>query len=124
MLYHTVIAMKREMLETALQYMQTAFDTSGRSKGQRGGIDSLVPAAISIVILSLVLGAGGLILGGMQDSVTDNSTADNLIQDGVSGLQELGGFLPTVVVVIVAGLLIALVVGLRRFQGAGGATGA
>ena len=81
-------------------------------KAQLAGAPNMV---LTFVITVIVLAVAGMVVGGIKDSL-DNSTyygssGMNATTKGGIGLQKFSTFLPTIAIVLVASLLIAIVVG-------------
>lgn len=97
-------------------------NTNFLNQKRKGVVEGLTNASLSIVIFAIIAAAGAIILAEFGSQTTDgNATA--VISEGQSALTDLAGWLPIVVVVLVAGLVIFLVVrglGGFRFGGAGG----
>lgn len=88
------------------------------SEKSRGQFNALVPAVIGLVIVSVVLGFGALIVDDIQDEIADQSgntsIAFNVTQEGLNGLDTLGGFLPVIAIVIAAVIVLGIVIGIQR----------
>lgn len=80
---------------------------SAARAGQFGGVDSLVPLALSIVILAIVVGLGALILNEMENTTTD-ADATGVLNTGVTALQDFADFFTIIVVVGVAAVIFLL----------------
>jgi hypothetical protein len=72
-------------------------------------IKDLAPIAIAFVVIAIVLGVGADVLDTIQDSQTENSTAYNASGNGLSGLEELSGWLPTLATVVAASVVIGVI---------------
>jgi len=71
---------------------------------------SEVPAAVqTLVVIGIFLAVGALILAGVQDQTTANSTAYNVTEDALGGLASLGDFQSLIGLVIAAAVILGLV---------------
>jgi hypothetical protein len=77
-------------------------------KGQ--SVSGLTALAIAMVILVIIVAVGARILDTVQQAQTANSTADNLTKKGLLGLAEFGNWFTIIVLVGIAGVIIAFVV--------------
>lgn len=92
----------------------------GKSKGQN--LQSLAAIGITFIVITLILSFGAQILSGLQaDQVTGatgcnatskaNCGADyNTTTYGLTSLQDMGSWLPTVALVVIAAVIIGIVV--------------
>lgn len=90
-----------------------------QSMKRKGQLNALPTAAISIVVFIIVVSLGSLILVGMNDSTT-NTDAQDILGEGVTAMSDFSGWTGTLVVVIVAAVILAIVTGLfwqRRMGG-------
>jgi hypothetical protein len=88
---------------------------SHRFKGQ---LSELPAAAISIVVLVIVVSMGILVLAGMNNSTT-NTAAQTVIGKGMTGLGTFGDWFSTIIIVIIAVVILALVMGFFAMRGRG-----
>jgi amino acid transporter len=78
------------------------------------GIDSLGGLAITFVVAAITIGFGSLILSELGDDVYSsdgNSTAYNITGDGEEALGKFAQWLPTLAIIVVAAVIIAVIVG-------------
>lgn len=82
------------------------------------GVRSLTPLAIALVVLTMVISVGGIMLAqfGNVDVVSNSTTADGIIQSGLSALETFGSFFTVIVVVGIGAVLLLL---LQVFRSAG-----
>ena len=66
---------------------------------------------LTFVVVAIVIAIGGMVLGGIRDTLTANSSEYNSTMKGLQGIEKWSTFLPTIAIVLVAALLIAIVVG-------------
>ena len=96
-----------------------------RKMNNKGQIDALQPLIVALVVIGIVLVIGFLIFAKVQDQIvdidsvneTDTSTFShgyNASQDVTSAMEDIPGWLPIIVVVVIGALLIGLVSFLRR----------
>lgn len=76
---------------------------------------SLAPAAIMLVVASIVISVGADIVDTVQDDQTANSYAYNVSSGGLEGLEAVGDWLPTIGLVTAAVIVIGVIV--KYFQG-------
>lgn len=77
-------------------------------KGQMG-IGSLLPIGITLIVLTIALGLGATVVDSVQDTQTSGTYAYNTSNYGLEALDEVGSWLPTVALVVVAVVIIGLV---------------
>lgn len=66
---------------------------------------------LTFAVVAIVIAIGGLVLTGIRDTLTTGSSEYNTTQKGIAGIGKWSNFLPTIAIVLVAALLIAIVVG-------------
>ena len=72
-------------------------------------LQQLAPFAILFVVTAIVLGIGADILDSVQDGQTADSYAYNITGSGLEGVDEVGGWLDTIGLVLGAGAVIGIV---------------
>lgn len=77
-------------------------------KGQ--ALQQMPGQVLTFVVVVIVLAVGGLVVAGVRDTLTVDTTEYNVTQDGLSGIQKFSTFLPTIAVVLISAILIAIVV--------------
>lgn len=78
-------------------------------KNKKGfGINELAPAAMSIIVIVVLVAVGAMVLGEMN-STTDNTDAQNVIGKGVEAMTTFGDWLPILVIVIISAIVIGIV---------------
>lgn len=82
-------------------------------KGQGITINFLAVAAVLFVIAAVVLSVGADVLTDIQEDYTDtyNKSAWNTSGQGIESLNELGGWLSTIALVVAAVIIIGLLFG-------------
>lgn len=83
--------------------------SKGLSVSQMGGL------ALAFVIVAVVVGIGATILTQVRTTQTANSIAYNASTSGLTGLDTMSDWLPTIAVIIAAAVVIGVIV--RYFQG-------
>jgi hypothetical protein len=71
-------------------------------------------AVVIFGTIVITLAVIALVVGGVQDQTTAGTAEFNVSQDGLTGLQNMGDFLPVVGLVIIAAVIIGLLVFFRR----------
>lgn len=71
-------------------------------------ISDLAPIAIAFVFIAVVLGVGATVLSSVQAGQTSGSFAYNASGNGLSSLDELSGWLPTIALVVAAAIVIGV----------------
>lgn len=77
-------------------------------KGQ--ALQNMPGEVLTFVVVVIVLAVGGLVVAGVQDTLTANTTEFNVTADGLEGIKKFSAFLPTIAVVLISAILIAIVV--------------
>lgn len=88
-------------------------DLKTASAGQFAGVDSLVPLALSIVLLAIVVGLGALILSEMENTTAD-ADAVSVLNEGITAMTDFADFFTIIVVVGVAAVIFLLLRVVRR----------
>ena len=79
---------------------------------KKGQIGNLYPTILALVLIGMLLGAGLLVLDKFQGAMTAGSKAQNGTLKAIDALYDIPNtWLAVIVVVIVAGLVIAILVG-------------
>jgi len=78
-------------------------------KAQRFTINDIGTIAIALVVAAVILGLGATILEKLQDTQTVNNTAFNATGFGLTGMNTMAEFLPTVAIVAVAAIVIGII---------------
>ena len=71
-------------------------------------ISDLAPIAIAFVFIAVVLGVGATVLTSIQAGQTASSFAYNASGNGLSSIDELSGWLPTIALVVAAAIVIGV----------------
>lgn len=80
-------------------------------KAQRGfTINDLGTIAISLVVVAIIIGLGATILESIQDDQVVNSTAFNTSGFGLTGMNTLASYIPTIALVAVAAIVIGIII--------------
>lgn len=79
-------------------------------KGQRSfSLNDLSGVAISLVTVAIIIGLGATILSNIQADQVVNSTSYNTSGYGLTGLNTLASYVPTVALVAVAAIVIGII---------------
>ena len=83
---------------------------------KKGVIDQLSPMVISLVAIGITLAVGFLVLAEISsnDAVMDNKNASVAVNETVSAMADIPGWLPIIVIVIIGALLLSLIAMFRR----------
>lgn len=73
-------------------------------------ISSLIPLGVAFVIIAFVISMGAEILQDLYDDQTADSYAKNATGEGLESLEELGSWLPTLALVVIAAIIIGVLV--------------
>ena len=73
-------------------------------------VGDLLPLAITFVVVAVALGLGASILSEIQDTQVANSTSWNATGYGLSGVNTLAKWLPTIALVIVIAVIIGILI--------------
>lgn len=85
---------------------------SYKRSGGIGGIGELPLAIIMLVVIGIILVIGAQITGTIQDDITDNTSAEyNATVDVLDSVDTTSGWLPTLALVIIAGVIISVLFG-------------
>ena len=78
-------------------------------KGQ--GLAGLGGLALSVVFIIILVAAGALILSEFQDSdaVAAGSIAENATLEGLTALDDLAGWMPLIVIIVIASVIIGII---------------
>lgn len=74
------------------------------------GIQSLVPLGVAFVVIAFVISMGAEILQSLYDDQTTDSYAKNATGEGLESLEELGSWLPTLALVVIAAIIIGVLI--------------
>lgn len=75
----------------------------------------LAPAGIALVIAGIVLTIGGDVMLDMRGQFSDSDTAYGVANYSLDGVIELSSWLPTIGLVIAAGIVIGIVIAAFAF---------
>lgn len=89
---------------------------SGKRKGQ---LNILPYAALSVTVFIIIVAMGSLILTGFNDS-TDNADAVSVLDEGQDAMSDFAGWTSTLVVIVVAGVVLSIILGLFVVKRGGG----
>ena len=89
-----------------------------KAKTMKGNfsIGDIGPIAIVLVVAIIMVAVGAMILGEMNETVTD-ANASAVLSDGLSAISDFSSWFDTIVVVIVAVILLGLVYMLMQRRG-------
>ena len=85
-------------------------------KGKKGVIDQLAPMVISLVAIGITLAVGFLVLAEISSNqaVMANKNASVAVNQTVTAMADIPGWLPIIVIVIIGALLLSLIAMFRR----------
>ena len=79
---------------------------------KKGNINQLFPSILALVLVGVLLGAGLMILGSFQTAAGAGTTAFNTTGSVITSLGTLAStWLPIIVVVIAAGIVLSILLG-------------
>jgi hypothetical protein len=81
-------------------------------------LQEMAPLAISFVIIAIVLGIGATVVASIQatqGNSTSTTIAYNASGNGLTSLNTLASWLPTIAVIIAAAVVIGIIVAYFRF---------
>ena len=78
-------------------------------------LSELPSSAIAVVVLVIIVSMGVLVLAGMNSSTT-NADAQAVIGKGIDAMGTYGDWFTTIVLVVIAGVIIAIVIGVFAFR--------
>ena len=73
-------------------------------------VGDLLPLGITFVVLAIALSFGADIVGDIQASQTTNETAWNISGAGLSSIQVIADWLPTIALVVVAAVIVGIII--------------
>lgn len=82
-------------------------------KGQFGAVRQLGPLALALVLLAITVGMGAVVLGEMKTQVND-TTAEGVLQDGLTAMSDFGGWFGTLVILGVVTIIFLFLGVIRR----------
>jgi len=65
---------------------------------------------LTFVVVVIVLAVGGLVVAGVRDTLTTDIVEYNVSSDTLDGIERFSNFLPTIAVVMISAVVIAVVV--------------
>lgn len=71
-------------------------------------LEAMAPAAIAFVFIAIVIAIGADVLTDIQGDQVADSEAYNASEAGLDSLTELGGWLPTIALVVAAAIVIGV----------------
>jgi len=82
-------------------------------KNKKGmGLNEMYPAIMTLVMIGILLGIGLLVLSEVSENI-DNNDAQTAVNDTLEGIGNFADWIPVIVVVIAAAIILGLV--LRSF---------
>lgn len=87
-----------------------------QKKGQQA-LTSLIGVAVVFLIMGIVIAFGLLINSNVQDEFTPGTLEYNATVDTATAMSEISSWQPTLALLFVAGIIIAVVIGFLRFRG-------
>lgn len=91
-------------------YMQALWAAARTKHKMKGQIADLPGAAVAIGVLVMIIAIVAIILIAFNDSV-DDSTAEDIIDEGIAGMTTFSTYVGVIVIVVISGVLISLVFG-------------
>jgi hypothetical protein len=86
-------------------------------KNKKGlALGDMPTIGITFVVIAVVLSVGASILAGVQSNQTADTYAYNASSQGLQGTDTLAGWLPTIAIVVAAGIVIGVIVMSLRFR--------
>lgn len=70
----------------------------------------LLPIALVFVVATIAISIGADVIDSVQDDQTADSYAYNVSTNGLTGMDELGSWLPTLALVVAAAIVIGVLV--------------
>lgn len=78
--------------------------------GKKGlGVGDIAPVCIGLVIASISVGIGAQMLGTISDSMSGNSSAQLVVNNGTQGLVVVSGYFPIIGLIVAASIIIGVV---------------
>ena len=82
-------------------------------------LQHLIPIAVAFVVIAFTVSMGAEILNDLYSDQTTNSYAQNATKSGLESLSELGSWLPTLALVVIAAVIIGVLITYLARGGAG-----
>lgn len=79
-------------------------------------IQDLVPLAIGFVVVAIVIGLGATILNNIQGTQVSNSAAFNATGYGLTSLNTMSSYLPTLAIVTIAAVIVGIIIVYFRYR--------
>jgi hypothetical protein len=73
-------------------------------------IQDLLPIGMTFVVLGIALSYGLLVMGEVQDDMTEDSVEYNATSKGIEGVAKIPDKLPMIVTVVIAAVIIGILV--------------
>ena len=70
----------------------------------------LLPVAMIFVVATIAISIGADVIDSVQDDQTSGSYAYNVSTNGLTGMDELGSWLPTIALVVAAAIVIGVLI--------------
>lgn len=85
-------------------------------KARKGAlsVQAMAGLALAFVLLTIILGIGGTILTEIQSGQAAGTAGRNASTYGLTGVQTMGSWLPTIALIIAAAVVIGVII--RYFQ--------
>jgi len=84
-------------------------------KSKMVNMNDLIDFVVMVALAALIGGAGALALDSFNDGLTENSTADNITDQGLTGLLNTTAQLPTIGTIVGVAVLIGIVLSAFKF---------
>lgn len=78
-------------------------------KGKKGNISALPSLVIALVVVGIVLAVGFSTLDQLQGTQTSGTYGYNATTDVITSMDDIPGWLPVIVVVAIAGIILLLI---------------
>ena len=75
------------------------------------GLQQAPGIVVTLVVIAVVLGVGATILDEVGATQGVNTTASNITEDGLTGINTFSGFQPVMAVIAVAAIILTLLLG-------------
>ena len=83
-------------------------------------MEGLPNKVLSVVLMVIIIAVGAIVIDSFANSLTTKtvaSTAWNVTQLGLGGMQTFGNWINIIVIMVVVGAIIGLIYGVFRFVG-------
>lgn len=88
-------------------------------KGKQGQLGNLQGIILTLVVVGIILGIGFLVLEEFRDQMTAGTEAWTGVNDTITAVKEIPGWLTIIVILAIVGILLAIVFSVLPRAGAG-----